>query len=158
MVLRFITVCLTALTVLFLFVSCGGPPNYTAPVVTGGNVVQSECAVYDEGDVPEESVEVKTSDGDILITHFNILLPENTLMGIIDVDGFITYERLQGYYYLEAGDQFINIREKFKLSSSEINCLYDFTIRISNVSGGTYFLSIYNYEGVLIHSSEVRVR
>jgi hypothetical protein len=146
-------------SVLILFyASCGGPPSYTAPIVTSGNVVQSECTVPEKGDLLEEKVEVRSVEGEIVIVHSNILLPENTLVGIIDIDGYVTYERMTGYYYLEAGDQFINVREKFKLSSSPDNCFYDMTIRISNVSGGTYHLTLFGNDGIKIHSSEVRVR
>jgi hypothetical protein len=145
-------------TAILFYASCGGPPSYTAPIVTGGNVVQSECNVPEEGTVLEEKVEVRSVEGEVVIVHSNILLPENTLVGIIDIDGYITYERVTGYYYLEAGEQFINVREKFKLSSSPDNCYYDMTIRISNVSGGTYHLTLFGNDGVKIHSSEVRVR
>ncbi len=143
---------------LFVFISCGGPPSYTTPIVSSGNVVQSECFVPEEDEVLEEEYEVRVVGGEIVLIHSNILVPENTLMGIIDIDGHITYERTVGYYYLEAGEQFINIREKFKRSSSPKNCYYDLTIRISNISGGTYLLSLFSDEGDLLFSKEVPVR
>ena len=145
-------------SMILFYASCGGPPSYTTPIVTSGNVAQSECYTPEKGETPEEKVEVRSVEGEVLIVHSNILLPENTLVGIIDIDGYVTYERMTSYYYLEAGDQFINVREKFKLSSSPENCYYDMTVRISNVSGGTYHLNLFDNDGVKIHSSEVRVR
>ncbi len=153
---RFFSVLVLFMALIFL--SCGGPPSYTAPVVSGGNVVQSECMTPEGGEKYEENIEVTVVGGDIVIVHSNIFAPENSLLGLKDVDGYLTYERMLNYYYLEAGDQFINVREKFQISSSDKNCLYDMTVRISNVSGGIYHLSIYGHTGELLYSEEVRVR
>jgi hypothetical protein len=144
--------------IVMICVSCGGPPSYTTPLVSSGNVVQSECFVPENGTLPDEEIEVKVIGGDILVMHSNILMPENTLLGLEDLDGYVTYEKMQSYYYLEAGEQFINIREKFKISSSEKNCFYNLAVRVSNVSGGIYHLSIYGNGGEQIYSKEVSVR
>ncbi|HDT11719.1 MAG TPA: hypothetical protein ENN58_03150 [bacterium] len=157
MFIRTVFVVLSFLVVV-MSVSCGGPPSYTAPVVSSGNVVQSECVVPEKDEPLKEDVQIKVTDGNIIVIHSNILVPENTLMGLIDIDGYVTYERETGYYYLEAGEQFINVREYFKLSSSPRNCYYDMTVRISNVSGGTYLLSLFGDNGEVVHAAEVKVR
>lgn len=140
------------------FYSCGGPESYKTPIVNSGDVIQSECKKYDDSKLLEETFEAKVVGGDIVMTHSNILVPENTVMGIMDVDGNLTYDGKFNYYYLEAGEQFISLQEKFRYSSSSTNCYYTLKVKISNVSGGIYDFMLFDDNGRLSYSREIRVR
>ena len=152
----------TVVSVLFLMVmlmvSCGGPESYKTPLINFADIVQSECVEAQGSEVKEEEFVAEVQNGNLLIQHSNILVPENTEMGIIDVDGNISYEGEYSYYYLEAGEEFISVREKFRESSSEKNCYYDLKIRVKNISGGIYDLSLFDTKGRLRFTDEVKVR
>ncbi len=143
----------------FLLVfSCGGPASYSTPIVNSGDIVQSDCIDFEGTEPPSEEFTAKVSGGDILVTHSNILAPQNTVMGLIDADGEYTYDGKFNYYYLEGGEEYITLSEKFRYSSSANNCLYSLQIRITNVSGGIYDLMLFDDLGKLSFSKEVRVR
>lgn len=141
-----------------LVFSCGGPASYSTPIVNSGDIVQSECIELVGTEPPAEEFEAKVSGGDILVTHSNIIAPQNTVMGLMDVDGIYTYDGKFNYYYLEGGEEYITLSEKFRYSSSSNNCLYSLQIRITNVSGGIYDLMLFDDKGRLSFSKEVRVR
>lgn len=138
--------------------SCGGPESYKTPIVYSGDITQSECLEAGSDELLEEAFSADVINGDVIVLHSNILAPENTIMGILDTDSNITYEGKFNYYYLEAGEQFITLREKFKPATSSNNCYYDLRVRITNVSGGIYDLMLFDHNGKLIFSKEVRVR
>jgi hypothetical protein len=141
-----------------LLFSCGGPESYKTPIVYLGDIVQGECIEVEKGEPVDESFSAKVINGDVLVEHFNILVPESTMMGIIDTDGNSSLDGKFNYYYLEANEQFISVREIFRRSSSEKNCYYDLKIKITNVSGGIYDLMLFNETGKLKFSKEIRVR
>lgn len=156
--LKYVLKVIFSFSVLSMLYSCGGPESYTTPLVYSGDIVQSECISVDGNKLIEEEFSVEVVNGDIVVEHLNILAAEHTVMGIIDTDGNITLDGKFNFYYLEASDQFISIRETFRRSSSETNCYYDLRIKISNVSGGIYNLMLFNETGKLKYSKEVRVR
>lgn len=141
-----------------LFLSCGGAESYKTPMVALADVVQSECKAVDKAANLEESYDVKAENGDISLLHSNILAPRNSTMGIVDRDGNLSYEGKYNYFYLEAGELFISLQEKFRYSSAETNCYYDLAIRITNVSGGIYDFMLFDNDGKLVYSKEVKVR
>jgi len=141
-----------------LLFSCGGPESYTTPIIYVGDIFQEECRPVENNELAEETFSVDVINGDIVVLHSNILVPEHTTMGIIDRDSNNTLDGKFNYYYLEAGDQFISVREIFQRSSSQTNCYYDLRIRITNVSGGIYDLMLFSDTGKLKYSKEVRVR
>ncbi|HSW59778.1 MAG TPA: hypothetical protein VLJ60_03210 [bacterium] len=149
---------ISAVFILCFLFSCGGPESYKTPIVNIGDIVQGECVSAGKGELVEESFSANVVNGDILVEHLNILVPESTMMGIIDTDGNSSLDGKFNYYYLEASEQFISVREVFRRSSSEVNCYYDLRIKISNVSGGIYDLMLFNETGKLKYSKEVRVR
>ncbi|HNW83047.1 MAG TPA: hypothetical protein PKG52_09170 [bacterium] len=138
--------------------SCGGPASYTTPIVNSSDIVQSDCIDFEGTELPAEGFEAKVSGSDVIVTHSNIPAPKNTVMGIIDVDGIYTYDGKFNYYYLEGGEEFITLSEKFRYSSSETTCLYSLKVKITNVSGGIYDLMLFDDKGRLSFSKEVRVR
>lgn len=143
---------------IMMTVSCGGPESYKTPLINASEIIQSECVEASGSEIKEEEIITDVQNGNLLIQHSNILVPENTEMGIIDVDGNISYEGEYSYYYLEAGEEFISVREKFRESSSSRNCYYDLKIRVKNISGGIYDLSIFDSKGKLRYTDEVSVR
>lgn len=142
----------------FVMISCGGPESYKTPLINSADIIQSECVEPDGDEIKKEEFFAEVQSGNLLILHTNILVPENTQMGIVDVDGNISYEGKFNYYYLEAGEEFISVREDFRESSSEKNCYYDLKIRVKNISGGIYNLSLFDNKGRLSFTDEVRVR
>ncbi|HQB08720.1 MAG TPA: hypothetical protein PLW37_02525, partial [bacterium] len=138
--------------------SCGGPESYKTPIVNLGDIIQGECNPVGEGDLLEENFSAEVVNGDVVVEHLNILVPESTMMGIIDTDSNSSLDGKFNYYYLEASEQFISVREIFRRSSSEKNCYYDLRIKITNVSGGIYDLMLFNETGKLKFSKEIRVR
>jgi hypothetical protein len=149
---------ISAIFISAILFSCGGPESYKTPIVYSGDIVQSECRDVDPDKLIEEEFSADVVNGDVVVVHSNILAPENTVMGILDTDSNITYEGKFNYYYLEASEQFITLREKFKVATSLNNCYYDLRVRITNVSGGIYDLMLFDQDGKLIFSKEVRVR
>lgn len=139
-------------------ISCGGPESYKTPLINTADIKQSECMEALGDEIKSEEFVAEVQNGNLLILHSNILAPENTEMGIVDVDGNISYEGKYNYYYLEAGEEFISIREKFRESSSQKNCYYDLKIRVKNISGGIYDLSLFDDSGKLRFNDEVKVR
>jgi hypothetical protein len=149
---------ISAVFVSGLLFSCGGPESYKTPIVNLGDIIQGECNPVGEGDLLEESFSAEVVNGDVVVEHLNILVPESTMMGIIDTDSNSSLDGKFNYYYLEASEQFISVREIFRRSSSEKNCYYDLRIKITNVSGGIYDLMLFNETGKLKFSKEIRVR
>lgn len=149
---------ISAVFVSGMLFSCGGPENYTTPIVYSGDIFQEECRAVDENKIVDEDFSIKVVNGDIVVQHLNILVPEHTVMGIIDTDSNNTLDGKFNYYYLEAGDQFISVRENFRKSSSQTNCYYDLKVKITNVSGGIYDLMLFSDTGKMKYSQEVRVR
>ena len=151
---------LFALSILFcaLLVSCGGAESYKTPLVYPSEVSQSACLTNEEAGNGEESYDVSVSGKDIIVRHYNIEVPKNTTMGIVDREGNFSYENKYNYYYLEAGDRFISFQEAFRYSSSEETCLYNLTTRVTHLSGGIYDFMIFNDKNELVYSKEVRIR
>ena len=149
---------LASVSLISLLYSCGGPASYSTPIVNSGDIVQSDCVDFEGTELPAEEFEAKVSGSDVIVTHSNIPAPQNTVMGIVDVDGIYSYDGKFNYYYLEGGEEFITVSEKFRYSSSEKNCLYSLQIRITNVSGGIYDLMLFDDKGRLSFSKEIRVR
>lgn len=141
-----------------VMISCGGPEGYKTPLINSADIIQSKCVEPEGDEIKKEEFFAEVQSGNLLILHTNILVPENTQMGIVDVDGNVSYEGKFNYYYLEAGEEFISVRESFKESSSEKNCYYDLKIRVKNISGGIYRLSLFDNKGRLSFTDEVRVR
>ena len=138
--------------------SCGGAESYKTPLVYPGDVSQSACLTAEEAGNAEESYDVSVSGKDIIVRHYNIEVPKNTTMGIVDREGNFSYESKYNYYYLEAGDRFISFQEAFRYSSSEETCLYNLTTRVTHLSGGIYDFMIFNDKNELVYSKEVRIR
>ena len=151
---------LFALSILFcaLLVSCGGAESYKTPLVYPSEVSQSACLTNEEAGNGEESYDVSVSGKDIIVRHYNIEVPKNTTMGIVDREGNFSYENKYNHYYLEAGDRFISFQEAFRYSSSEETCLYNLTTRVTHLSGGIYDFMIFNDKNELVYSKEVRIR
>ena len=151
---------LFALSILFcaLLASCGGAESYKTPLVYPSEVSQSACLTGEEAGNSEESYDVSVSGKDIIVRHYNIEVPKNTTMGIVDREGNFSYENKYNYYYLEAGDRFISFQEAFRYSSSEETCLYNLTTRVTHLSGGIYDFMIFNDKNELVYSKEVRIR
>lgn len=153
---------LSVIFILFLIgsmmISCGGPESYKTPLINSADIIQSECVEPEGDEIKKEEFFAEVQSGNLLILHTNILVPENTQMGIVDVDGNISYEGKFNYYYLEAGEEFISVREDFRESSSQKNCYYDLKIRVKNISGGIYDLSLFDKKGRLRFTDEVSVR
>lgn len=151
---------LFAFTTLFcaLVISCGGAESYKTPLVYPGDVSQSACLTDEEAGNGEESYDVSVSGKDIIVRHYNIEVPKNTTMGIVDREGNFSYESKYNYYYLEAGDRFISFQEAFRYSSSGETCRYNLTTRVTHLSGGIYDFMIFNDKNELVYSKEVRIR
>ena len=157
LIYRFFKIISIVFVTVILF-SCGGPESYTTPIIYVGDIFQEECRPVENNELVEEAFSVEVINGDVVVLHSNILVPEHTTMGIIDRDNNNTLDGKFNYYYLEAGDQFISVRETFHISSSQTNCYYDLRIRITNISGGIYDFMLFNDTGKLKYSKEVRVR
>ncbi|MGI6394212.1 MAG: hypothetical protein ACOX2F_05715 [bacterium] len=153
-----VTVIISMIFAVGMLFSCGGPESYKTPIINFGDIIQGECLQIDSNEPLKESFSAKVESGDIVINHNNIIAPQNTAMGIVDVDGNSSLDGKLTYYYLEASEQFINVKEDFKRSSSETNCYYDLRIKITNVSGGIYDLMLFDDRGKLRFSKEIRVR
>ena len=141
-----------------LCISCGGAESYKTPIVYPSDVLQSACLSADEYGKGDESYDISVSGKDIIVRHYNILVPKNTTMGIVDRDGNLSFENEYNYYYLEAGDRFISFQEAFRYSSSEENCYYNLSTRVTHLSGGIYDFMIFNDKNDLVYSKEVRIR
>ena len=139
-------------------ISCGGAESYKTPLVYPSDVVLSECIPEDEAGDSEESYDVSVAGKDIIVRHYNIKVPKNTTMGIVDRDGNFSYENKYNYYYLEAGDRFISFQEAFRYSSSDETCVYNLSTRVTHISGGIYDFIIFNDKNEQVYTKEVRIR
>ena len=144
--------------ILMQFAACGGAESYKTPLVNIQDILQSECHPLDEASGAEESISIAVDGKDVIVTHANILAPKGTTMGIVDTDGNLSYEAMYNYFYLEAGELFISLQEHFRFASSDENCLYDLKIRVTHISGGIYDFMVFDHNGKLAFSKEVRIR
>jgi len=144
--------------VLMQLAACGGAESYKTPLVNTPDILQSECHPVEENAGAEESIEIAVDGKDVIVMHRNILAPRGTTMGIVDTDGNLSYEGIYNYFYLEAGELFISLQEHFRFSSSDENCFYDLKIRVTHISGGIYDFMVFDHNGKLAYSREVRIR
>lgn len=144
--------------VLIQIAACGGAESYKTPLVNTPDILQSECRPADDATGAEEGISIAVDGKDVIVTHTNILAPKGTTMGIVDTDGNLSYEGMYNYFYLEAGELFISLQEHFRFSSSDENCLYDLKIRVTHISGGIYDFMVFDHNGKLAYSKEVRIR
>ncbi len=139
-----------------LIVSCGATESFTNPFVSVDDITQtSECRK-----TPGEEDFSYDVEGDrITYRHSNILLPENSVIGIADQYGNASFNTFETILVLDADEENINLSEKIMFSKSSKLCYYDLKVVISNVSGGEYSFNIFDSNGKLIKQwEEVRVR
>ncbi|MFO7734778.1 MAG: hypothetical protein R6W70_01030 [bacterium] len=145
---------------LMIFVSCGGQEQYKTPYVERGGITQSECKTPDEWKKEEFSLSVREKE--ITLLHKNILLPRNSVVGIEDNKGYISWQKNIGgetsLLYLEGDEKHISVRERIDMSSEETLCYYDVAVIIKNISAGEYDFLLFDEKDYLIFESEVVVR
>ncbi len=137
------------LSLLLLFaVACGGQESFSQPMVKSGDIVQSRC-ISPGKTIPKETMDVSLKGRTITYHHANMLLPRGSVVGIVDRDGAVSWSAALPYYYLEAEEGLINLREIVRYNPSEDMCLYDVTIKITKLSGGEYHFFVYDTENKL---------
>lgn len=135
----------------FLFVllsSCGGQESFSIPMVKSGDITQTSCAEIPES-LPQEDMHLSLKERTITYTHTNMVLPRGSVVGIMDRDRAVSWSAGLPYYYLEAEEGFINLREQIRYAASDEMCLYDVTIKITKLSGGEYDFFVYDNDNVL---------
>lgn len=130
-----------------LFAACGGLESFTQPRIESSDITMSVCK--EEGG--EEKISYDVKGREVIITHENILLPEYSVIGIEDKNHIRSYESTKTYFDLSADERNIHVTETVKYGSGKM-CLYDFTVRIKNISGGEYRLSVWGESDVLPES------
>jgi hypothetical protein len=133
-----------------LFAACGGQESYKSPLVMQNSIVQSECVEVGTAGLPPQEVTVNVRDRSVTVTHTNIYLPRGSLLGIADRNGYLSWRDPAAYYYLDAGYEFLTLRESAHLVASDVFCLYDLTVTIQNFSGGEYTLYLFDHTGAAI--------
>lgn len=142
--------------------SCGGQESYKTPIVNIGDITVTSKCPDESGVLAEMQEEITLSSGDksISFTHSNIYLPRFSLIGILDKDGYISYESDLAFFYLDAGLQFIDLRERIKRINSADFCYFDLSVKITNISGGEYDFFLFDENDKLVPevSQNIRVR
>lgn len=126
------------------FIGCGGMETFTRPRVDSVDIFMSDCKT-EKG---EETIEYELDGRDIIISHKNIPLPEYSEIGIKDSSNSISFETSKSYYILDSSERSIQVSEVVKYGSGKM-CLYDFQVRIGNVSGGEYNLTVWGDSDIL---------
>ena len=146
---------LIASAVLVLSVSCGGQESYTTPLILQNQIDQSVCEEVSTAEVPGPAVSVRVLNGTVVVTHENLYLPKGTVLGIEDRDGLMSWRDAEAYYYLDAGTDFITLRESARIVNSDIFCLYSLTTTIRNISGGEYTFYLFDHNGAAVPEATV---
>jgi len=120
-------------------VSCGGIEPFKTPIINNSDIFQSECK--DSGGNPLITYEVNGKS--ITVKHENIWLPEFSKIGIEDIYGDASYNNSNSSFYTPAEERNINVIERVKIGSGKM-CAYDFTVKITNISGGEYNLILWD--------------
>ncbi len=138
-----------------LAVSCGGQESYTTPLILQSRIVQGDCQEISTAEVPPQAVTVSVRNGAVSVHHDNIYLPKGTVLGIEDRDGLFSWRDEEAYYYLDAGIDFITLRESARIVNSDVFCLYSFSVSIGNISGGEYTFYLFDHTGTAIPEATV---
>ena len=125
----------------FLLFSCGDKTGYTTPQISAGDIKRSAC----RSTPGEEELSYHVDGGTLYFSHKNLFLPENTAVGIVDLADVSSLDVSRSVFYLDADEETINITESFRFAG-EKNCYFDFTVIVTNISGGIYDLYIWDYE------------
>ncbi|MCK5808770.1 hypothetical protein KAH37_07290 [bacterium] len=131
-----------------LLASCGGQESFSIPMVKAGDIVQTSCKEV-TASLPKEDMHLELKDRTLTYTHTNMVLPKGSVIGIEDRDRAISWSAGLPYYYLEADEGFMNLHERIRYATNEEMCLYDVTIKITEISGGEYNFFVYNNDNIL---------
>lgn len=143
--------------VFLLVVACGGQESYTTPLILQSRIVQSDCEEISTAMAPLPAVTVDVRSGSVVVRHDNIYLPKGSLLGIEDRDGLLSWRDSEAYYYLDAGTEFITLRESARIVNNEVFCLYSLTVSIGNISGGEYTFYLFDHTGAAIPEATVEL-
>ena len=139
---------------LFLLLSCGASDTYTTPFVLLSDIIQSDECRESGG---EEELSYKVDGDEITFFHINISLPQNSVVGISDRYGNVSFDTFETRLLLDADEEYINLVESFSISNSSKICYYDLEVTLSNVSGGDYLFSIFSENKLIKQWEEIEV-
>ncbi len=146
------------LSFIFVLLACGGQEDYTNPVINRSSMIQSSCKIPENLEKNKESMSILSKDKTLSVYFKNVLLPKNSVLGIKDVNGIVSFDSSSSVFLLDAGTDYINVRRRVKLSGSSQMCFYDFHFKITNISSGEYTVSLYNDNDKLVYSKDFKLR